>query len=73
MKTWGAGLALSLTLASNAWAQPPRFTGADIGGPPAGACVTRSGSSSARTTSFRPTTTARSIAFWSSRTLPGQG
>ena len=36
MKTWAAGLALALALASNAWAQPPRFTGADIGGPPAG-------------------------------------
>jgi protein SCO1 len=36
MKTWAASLAIVLALASNAWAQPPRFTGADIGGPPAG-------------------------------------
>ena len=36
MKTWATGLALSMALASSAWAQPPRFTGADVGGPPAG-------------------------------------
>jgi protein SCO1/2 len=36
MKMWAAGLACALALASNAWAQPPRFTGADVGGPPAG-------------------------------------
>jgi protein SCO1/2 len=36
MKRWAAAPALVLALASNAWAQPPRFTGADVGGPPAG-------------------------------------
>ena len=36
MKTWAAGPTLALALVSNAWAQPPRFTGADVGGPPAG-------------------------------------
>jgi protein SCO1/2 len=36
MKTWAAALAFVLALASIARAQPPRFTGADIGGPPAG-------------------------------------
>ena len=36
MKKWAAGLALVMALASTAWAQPPRFTGADVGGPPPG-------------------------------------
>jgi len=36
MKTWAAGLALGMTLSATAWAQPPRFTGADVGGPPPG-------------------------------------
>jgi protein SCO1/2 len=36
MKTWAAGLALAMALASTAWAQPPRFTGADVGGQPPG-------------------------------------
>jgi protein SCO1/2 len=36
MKMWAAGLALAMALASTAWAQPPRFTGADVGGPPPG-------------------------------------
>jgi protein SCO1/2 len=36
MKKWAAGLALAMALASTAWAQPPRFTGADVGGPPPG-------------------------------------
>jgi protein SCO1/2 len=36
MKKWAAGLALVVALASTAWAQPPRFTGADVGGPPPG-------------------------------------
>jgi len=36
MKKWAAGLALAVALASTAWAQPPRFTGADVGGPPPG-------------------------------------
>jgi protein SCO1/2 len=36
MKTWAAALVIVLALASDAWAQPPRFTGADVGGPPAG-------------------------------------
>lgn len=36
MKTWAAGLALGMTLGATAWAQPPRFTGADVGGPPPG-------------------------------------
>ena len=36
MKKWAAGLAFTMALASTAWAQPPRFTGADVGGPPPG-------------------------------------
>jgi protein SCO1/2 len=36
MKMWAAGLTLVVALASTAWAQPPRFTGADVGGPPPG-------------------------------------
>jgi protein SCO1 len=36
MKTRAAVAALVLALASNSWAQPPRFTGADVGGPPPG-------------------------------------
>ncbi len=36
MKKWAAALAFVTALASTAWAQPPRFTGADVGGPPPG-------------------------------------
>ena len=36
MTTRAAALAFALALASNAWAQPPRFTGADVGGQPPG-------------------------------------
>jgi protein SCO1/2 len=36
MKTWAAALVLVTTFAGTAWAQPPRFTGADVGGPPPG-------------------------------------
>ena len=36
MKAFPVFLALGLAVASAAWAQPPRFTGADVGGPPPG-------------------------------------
>jgi protein SCO1 len=36
MKAVPVFLALGLAVASAAWAQPPRFTGADVGGPPPG-------------------------------------
>ena len=36
MKVFSVFLALGLAAASAAWAQPPRFTGADVGGPPPG-------------------------------------
>ena len=36
MKVLAATLALGLTVTNAAYAQPPRFTGADVGGPPPG-------------------------------------
>ncbi|MCX6549551.1 MAG: SCO family protein [Acidobacteria bacterium] len=36
MKTLAAAVVLGLTVTASAWAQPPRFTGADVGGPPPG-------------------------------------